>query len=219
MLNDFINDFKTSKFYDLLFSGYDVVMIYVAGSQLYGARDDRSDYDLIVLVNGDCMNEPNEYLTYKGKKVHWYWRNVDTFIETGGTYPMRYYGNVLFGYICEDCIIYKNEKYTDRINQLLERKHEIGLNGAKLFYESQKQLVESICKKSRIDESDYTKFLGHLCVTSYYVLNEPIDKELVLKAKRIRWQPVDEDTKWKIIERLRLLKDFMETKTPQTQVL
>ena len=211
MLNDFIKDFKASRFYGLLFSGYDVVMIYVAGSQLYGARDDRSDYDLIVLVNGDCKDEPNEYLTYKDKKVHWYWRNVDTFIETGGTYPMRYYGNVLFGYICNDCIIYENEKYTDRINQLLEHKHEIGLNGAKLFYESQKQLVESICKKSRIDESDYTKFLGHLCVASYYVLNEPVDPSVVLPAKRIRWQQVSDEIKAKIIERLRLLKNFIES--------
>lgn len=218
MLNDFIKDFKASKFYVLLFGGYDVAMIYVAGSQLYGARDDRSDYDLVVLVNGDCRNEPNEYLTYKGKKVHWYWRNIDTFTETENTYPIRYYGNLLFGYISDDCIIYKNEKYANKINYLLEHKHEIALNGAKLFYESQVRLIEEICRKSRIDENNYTKLLGHLCVTSYYVLNEPIDASVVLPAKRIRWQPVDEDTKGKIIERLRLLKDFIETKSQQTQV-
>lgn len=218
MLNDFIKDFKTSRFYDLLFGGYDVAMIYVAGSQLYGARDDRSDYDLIVLVNGDCRYEPNEYLTYNGKKVHWYWLNIDTFIETGNSYPMQYYGNLLFGYVSDDYIIYKNEKYTDKINYLLEHKHEIALKGAEEFYKTQERLVEEICRKSRIDENNYTKLLGHLCVTSYYVLNEPIDFDVVLPAKRIRWQPVDEDTKRKIIERLRLLKDFMETKTPQTQV-
>lgn len=211
MLNDFIKDFKKSRFYDLPFSGYDVAMIYVAGSQLYGARDDRSDYDLIVLVHGDCRNEPNEYLTYKGKKVHWYWRNIDTFIETGNTYSMRYYGNLLFGYISDDCIIYKNEKYADKINYLLEHKHEIALNGAKLFYESQKRLVESICEKSRIDEQDYTKYLGHLCVTSYYVLGETIDNEIVLNAKRIRWQAVSDEIKTKIIERLRLLKKWATT--------
>lgn len=140
-------------------------------------------------------------------------------MENGNTYPARYYGNLLFGYIHDDCIIYKNEKYADKINDLLNNKRDIAINGAKLFYNAMKPLVERICEKSRIDEFDYTKYLGHLCVTSYYVLNEPIDKELVLKAKRIRWQPVDEDTKGKIIERLRLLKDFMETKTPQTQVL
>ena len=211
MLNDFIKDFKTSRFYDLPFSGYDVAMIYVAGSQLYGVRDDRSDYDLIVLVNGDCRNEPNEYLTYKGKKVHWYWRNIDTFIETGNTYSMRYYGNLLFGYISDGCIIYKNERYADKINYLLEHKHEIALNGAKLFYESQKRLVESICEKSRIDEQDYTKYLGHLCVTSYYVLGETIDNEIVLNAKRIRWQAVSDEIKTKIIGRLRLLKKWATT--------
>ena len=93
---------------------------------------------------------------------------------------------------------------------MFTRKNEIALSGAKLFYASQQQLVESICEKSRIDESDYTKFLGHLCVTSYYVLNEPIDKELVLKAKRIRWQPVTEEDKQKIIQRLLLLKNWAE---------
>lgn len=218
MINEFFYELRNSKFYENLFGSYDVVMIYVAGSQLYGARDERSDYDLIVLVNGDCRNEPNEYLTYKGKKAHWYWRNINTFIEIGNTYAMRYYGNVLFGYICEDCIIYKNEKYADKINDLLNNKQDIAINGAKLFYNAMKPLVERICEKSRIDEFDYTKYLGHLCVTSYYVLNEPIDCDVVLPAKRIRWQPVDEDTKGKIIERLRLLKDFIETKSQQIQV-
>ena len=211
MINEFSYELRNSKFYENLFGSYDVVMIYVAGSQLYGARDERSDYDLIVLVNGDCRNEPNEYITYKGKKVHWYWRNINTFIEIGNTYAMRYYGNVLFGYICEDCIIYKNEKYADKINGLLNNKRDIAINGAKLFYNAMKPLVERICEKSRIDEFDYTKYLGHLCVTSYYVLNEPIDCDVVLPAKRIRWQPVDEDTKTKIIERLRLLKEWYDT--------
>lgn len=218
MINEFSYELRNSKFYENLFGSYDVVMIYVAGSQLYGARDERSDYDLIVLVNGDCRNEPNEYITYKGKKVHWYWRNINTFVEIGNTYAMRYYGNVLFGYICDDCIIYKNEKYADKINDLLNNKRDIAINGAKLFYNAMKPLVERICEKSRIDEFDYTKYLGHLCVTSYYVLNEPIDCDVVLPAKRIRWQPVDEDTKGKIIERLRLLKDFIETKSQQNQV-
>lgn len=211
MNSDFAIEFQNSAFYHKLFDDQDVVMIYIAGSRICNVVDKRSDYDLIVLTNNEDQDNPSEFLMYKDKKVHWYWRNIDTFIETGGTYPMRYYGNVLFGYICDDCIIYKNEKYTDRINQLLEHKHEIGLNGAKLFYESQKQLVESICKKSRIDESDYTKFLGHLCVTSYYVLNEPVDQSVVLPAKRIRWQPVSDEIKSKIIERLRLLKNFIES--------
>lgn len=211
MINEFSYELRNSKFYENLFGSYDVVMIYVAGSQLYGARDERSDYDLIVLVNGDCRNEPNEYITYKGKKVHWYWRNINTFVEIGNTYAMRYYGNVLFGYICEDCIIYKNEKYADKINDLLNNKRDIAINGAKLFYNAMKPLVERICEKLRIDEFDYTKYLGHLCVTSYYVLNEPIDCDVVLPAKRIRWQPVDEDTKTKIIERLRLLKEWYDT--------
>ena len=219
MNDEFIADLTNSKFYQMLFDGKDVVMIYIAGSRIYNVLDDRSDYDIVVITNKDDQDYPNEYLTYKGKKVHWYWRNIDNFIETGKTYTMRYYGNVLFGYIRDDCIVYKNEAYSDKIKDLLARKKEIASNGVQLFYASQKQLVESICEKSRIDESDYTKFLGHLCVTSYYVLNEPVDPSVVLPAKRIRWQPVDEDTKGKIIERLRLLKDFIETKTPQTQVL
>ena len=128
-------------------------------------------------------------------------------------------GQIVYNETDDSYFIYKNEKYADQINFLLSHKHEIALKGAEEFYKTQERLVEEICRKSRIDENNYTKFLGHLCVTSYYVLNEPIDASVVLPAKRIRWQPVDEDTKGKIIERLRLLKDFMETKTSQTQVL
>lgn len=219
MNDEFIADLTNSKFYRMLFDGKDVVMIYIAGSRLYNVLDGRSDYDIVVLINGDSEHNSNEFLMYKGRKVHWYWRNVETLIKEKNTYSIWCYGSVLFGYISDDCIIYKNEKYADQINFLLSHKHEIALKGAEEFYKTQERLVEEICRKSRIDENNYTKFLGHLCVTSYYVLNEPIDASVVLPAKRIRWQPVDEDTKGKIIERLRLLKDFMGTKTSQTQVL
>lgn len=211
MISEFSDELRNSKFYENLFGGYNVVMIYVAGSQLYGVKDDRSDYDLIVLVDGDCIYEPNEYLMYKDKKVHWYWRNINDFVVNGNAWAMLCYGNLLFGYICDDCIIYKNEKYTDKINDLLNNKRDIAINGAKLFCSAMKPLVERICEKSRIDEFDYTKYLGHLCVTSYYVLDEPIDCSVVLPAKRIRWQPVDDDTKAKIVERLRLLKEWYDT--------
>lgn len=211
MNSDFATEFQNSALYHKLFDDQDVVMIYIAGSRICNVVDKRSDYDLIVLTNNEDQDNPSEFLMYKDKKVHWYWRNVDTFIETGGTYPMRYYGNLLFGYICDDCIIYKNEKYADKIADLLNNKRDIAINGAKLFYNAMKPLVERICEKSRIDEFDYTKYLGHLCVTSYYVLNEPIDCDVVLPAKRIRWQPVSDDTKTKIIDRLRLLKEWYDT--------
>lgn len=218
MDNEFATEFQNSAFYHILFDNQDVVMIYVAGSRICNVIDERSDYDLIVLTNNEDDDNPNIFLMWKGRKIHWYWRNIDTFMENGNTYPARYYGNLLFGYIHDDCIIYKNEKYADKINDLLNNKRDIAINGAKLFYNAMKPLVERICEKSRIDEFDYTKYLGHLCVTSYYVLNEPIDCDVVLPAKRIRWQPVDEDTNGKIIERLRLLKDFIETKSQQIQV-
>lgn len=210
MDNTFVVELQNSVFYYKLFDNQDVVMIYVAGSRLCDATDDRSDYDLIVLVNGEDQDNPSEFLMYKGRKVHWYWRNVETLINAKNAYPMWCYGSVLFGYICNDCIIYKNEKYADQINFLLSHKHGIALKGAEEFYKTQERLIEEICSKLRIDEKNYTKFLGHLCVTSYYVLNEPIDKELVLKAKRIRWQPVTEEDKQKIIQRLLLLKSWIE---------
>lgn len=205
----FIQDLQKSKFFNFLLDKKDVVMIYLAGSRLYGALDERSDYDIIVVVNGEnqCMN--SKFLTYNGLKVHWYWRNIETLKNSDTSAAMNCYGSVLFGFLGEENIIYKNEAHIDQVNNLLSSKQDIALIGVKAFYKTQEQLVETICSKQRIDESDYTKFLGHLCVSSYYVLRESIDEELVLKAKRIRWQPITDEDKQKIIQRLLLLKDWI----------
>lgn len=206
----FIQDLQKSKFFNLLFDGKDVVMIYLAGSRLYGALDERSDYDIIVVVNGENQCVSSKFLTYNGLKVHWYWRNIETLKNSDTSVAMNCYGSMLFGLLSEENIIYKNEAHMVQVNDLLLNKQDIALMGVKAFYKTQEQLVETICSKQQINESDYTKFLGHLCVCSYYVLGEPIDEELVLKAKRIRWQPVTDEDKQKIIQRLLLLKNWVE---------
>lgn len=217
MLSDFITDLKASKFYDLLFDGYNVVMIYVAGSNLYCATDDRSDYDLIVIVDGEGSEYPNQYLTYDGAKVHWYWRNIDEFIESGNTYPMRYYGNVLFGYITDNNIIYRNDDYAEVIDNLITHKHQIGVNGARLFYNAMTPLINSVLDDECINKVNYTKHLGHLCVTSFFVLDEPIDKELVCNIKRIRWQPCEDCYKEQAVERLKMLRAYMESEINEVE--
>ena len=46
-----MNEFKESEYYKRIFKNHKVVILYVSGSRLYGITDERSDYDLIAIVD------------------------------------------------------------------------------------------------------------------------------------------------------------------------
>ena len=56
----------------------------------------------------------------------------------------------------------------------------------------------------------FPKYLYHLCTSSYYLLEEEINKDFLRELKRIREQPVTEEYKQLAIKRLKLYKDYIE---------
>lgn len=207
----FISDFKQSNYFNRLFVNHNVIMIYLSGSRLSEIIDNRSDYDLMVIVEDtDDVNPPYEFLTYEDKKVHWYYRRISEFIETeNSNETMKCFGNVLFANIKEDKIIYENKDYEEQIEVLKKNSSKIGILGCYTLHNTQKSLIEDILKEGNILEKHHTKFLYYLCYSYCLLTNETINTDFISKIKRIRWQPVSQDYKDLAVTKLTQLKTYI----------
>ena len=204
MLSNFIEELKISKYLSNILSQHKVILLYVSGSRIIDTTDDRSDYDLVAVVDETCQSEKEDYLTYKGIKVHWYYNPISNFIAAQGT-GLRSCGAVLFANISEDKIIYANPNYEAVWRLLLSNKNYIAMNGVYEVGKKYSQLISSIAEDGVISVNNYTKILSHLCVASLFVTGMPLDsyaKSMICQIKRIRWQSVSEEAKTWCVEKI-----------------
>ena len=207
-----MNEFKESEYYQRIFKNHKVVILYVSGSRLCGITDERSDYDLIAIVDEDIPETyPNEFIMYEDSiKIHWYYRSLKTFkdLSVNGT-NLNIIGGIQFRNLNSDAILYQNKEYESQINELLSEKNVISNNSCKALYNRLKELVDSIISDNAISERNYTKMIYHLCLASYYLNGDEPDISFLKKIKRIRWQPVPDEYKILAVERLKILKSLM----------
>ena len=207
-----MNEFKESEYYQRIFKNHKVVILYVSGSRLCGITDERSDYDLIAIVDEDITETyPNEFIMYEDSiKIHWYYRSLKTFkdLSVNGT-NLNIVGGIQFRNLNSDTILYQNKEYESKINELLSEKNVISNNSWKALYNRLKELVDSIISDNAISEKNYTKMIYHLCLASYYLNGDEPDISFLKKIKRIRWQPVSDEYKILAVERIKILKSLM----------
>lgn len=213
MLSNFIEDLKQSKFYNSIIDKHKVILMFISGSRIIGVTDERSDYDIIVVVDDNQEVSTQEYLIYNGVKVHWYYIPLAQFITANSRESLRCYGKVLFANIRDDVIIYSNPDYEDVTKLLLDNKNAIAANGANKTYRTYSNLIRSILEAGAILPQHHTKFLSHLCVVSLAITGEKLTDEtrsLLRQLKRIRWQPVSDEAKAWCVVRLTLLNRIMK---------
>lgn len=207
-----IKSLMQSSYYSKLFDGYNVVFIYVTGSRLTGCTDDHSDYDLIVVADNDFNEQhPNEFLIWRGKKVHWYFRPMSKFIKTPeNVSPQQYIGLMEFALFSDDCVIYENPAYKAYMDKLRAMKNQISVIGSMQLYNRLSDMVNTIIEKRAIPVELRSKYIGHLVLESFILLGEEIDTVSVCRIKRMRWQGLTEADEQFAVYRLRLLKAFIE---------
>lgn len=214
MSRKFINDLKNSSYYDIIFNNHDVMMIYIGGSRMIGCIDERSDYDLVVVISDKDDNKtPDEFLMYNGVKVHWDYRRISEFIEPMNRNTMGQFNGIVFNKICSEVIIYENPKYTKIIDYLKRVRDIIAKISTYNLYTNQKSLVESILTSGSVNEKHHTKFLYCLGYASYYIMGETPNLEFLNSIKRIRWKPVSDEYKKLLVERLGYLGAFVNQNT------
>lgn len=213
-MTEFIKAFKDTSYYQKLFDSHEVLGIYLAGSMCTGVTDERSDYDItIITLDGEDYIDASkyEYLMYKDKKVHWYYRSIKNLFDGKHSDSKVYVGTMLLRNIREDLIIYENPKYSDMLHKLYDIKDRLSDLGMYRLYEVWKDYVDDVLNEGKVLEKHHTKYLYHLCLASYYLMGEEPDKDFLRKIKRIRWQPVSDEYKSLAVERLRVYKDYIES--------
>lgn len=208
MLNEFINDLKSSPYYNRLFAGHDVILISMYGSRPLDIVDSKSDYDLVVITSDfEEPVSPEEFLTYSGIKVHWYYKPLSSIIDARRK-TLSYFGAMQLAFMTDDIILYENPAYARVIRFLKNRKDIIGRINAYNLINAKQGLIDSVLAEGTITEHNYTKFLYHLCYTSYYLYGEVPNKDFLIEIKRIGELPVRDEYKNLAVTRLTMLQNY-----------
>lgn len=208
MLNEFINDLKSSPYYNRLFTGHDVILISMYGSRPLDIVDSKSDYDLVVITSDfEEPFSPEEFLTYNGIKVHWYYKPLSSIIDARRK-THSYFGAMQLAFMTDDIILYENPAYARVIRFLKNRKDIIGRINAYNLINAKQGLIDSVLAEGTITEHNYTKFLYHLCYTSYYLYGEVPNKNFLIEIKRIGELPVRDEYKNLAVTRLTMLQNY-----------
>lgn len=204
MLNEFISDFRNTKYYQQILDNNKVILMYVSGSRVLGITDERSDYDIVVVVDDTIDSSSKSMLTYEGVRVHWYFRPLAEFICGYGC-GLSSFGAVLFGMLTNEKVIYANPDYDAVCNLIMSNRKFIAWNGLHYVVDRYSDLVDSVTEDGVILPKNYTKILCHLCVSSCYALKHQLTEEekgYLLQIKRIRWQPVSDEAKAWCVDRI-----------------
>ena len=209
---DFINKLKRSKFFDLMFDKPEVVLIVLCGSRITGVIDNHSDYDITVLTTNENL-EPSDYrLGYNGKEVHWYYQNIYKFVSNDETKPTMFFlCPLLMGCLRSEYVIYTNPKYHEVLDYLLSVQTQLQEIGGRMLYKKCLSYITLPLKDNHIDKKYYTKFWGQLVLASYVLKKEKINKSLVLAAKRIKYKEMTDGVMNSVIERVRILEQYVKT--------
>lgn len=210
MTEQFINDLKLSPYYERLFNGHEVVMIFLTGSRLIDMSDGRSDFDLMVLTNDEKREEyVSEFLTYYSKKVHWHYVPITKLIANEDGNLLTCNGEVEFVGLNDQKIVYANPKYAKVISFLQDNKETVALVGAYGLVHFHDNLISRILSANEIKTEDHCKYIYHLCFASYVLLAEIPNRDFLKEIKRIRWRTISDEYKNLAIERIRLLYNYV----------
>lgn len=212
-MQTFIEAFRQTSYYHTIIQKENVVAVYIAGSRAFDIVDERSDYDLqVITMDGEYEDVSKKYyLTWRGVKVHWYTVPIPELTKYGHYDSMRYVGINALRHYRPELVIYENPKYADILQAIYDHRDEISNIGIYYFYYYAKSYIDRILDAGEILECHHSKRIYHLCIASYLITGDEMDKDFLLSIKRIRWQPVPEEYKRLAVERLRKLKECIES--------
>lgn len=208
---EFVTKLQNSAFLNLLFDKPEVILVVLCGSRITGIVDDHSDYDITILTTNENCEESDYRLRYNERDVHWYYHNINKFVYTNLSEPaMNFLCLFLLGFITEDYIIYRNPKYEKMIEGIFSVKKQLRELGARMFYTKCKEIISTPLKDNKIEKKYFSKFWGHLVCMYYALTNQPINAELVLAAKRMRYRELNPQQEVDIIKCVKKVKEYME---------
>lgn len=212
-MQEFITKFKQTSYYRNLFDINDeILLIYIGGSRCRGLVHDFSDYDIdIITLNGTYTNMYwQHHLVYNNKKVHWYYCPLQWYFSINCSNLFDYSGILALRELSEAKILYKNPKYEKVLDELYKIREELIVPVCYRIFDIKKDYVTTLLNTGRplkhVDNPMY-----FLTLTSYYLLNDPFDKEFLKTIKLINdFDSLADEYRQRIIKRLTLCKNYIE---------
>lgn len=192
-LNTFITDFKTSGIVEQICKDYEVIMIWISGSQISGLVDDYSDYDIGILVADDVsfsktVKTPVFYKYKKdSKNVQCIFNNLQDIYSKPSKERLavfHYLGWAQFRLFSEEHIIYRNNKYTAIINTLIKNKIEISDIAIYAFLNLLQENILRITTPEDIKKVYWGKMLSHILWAVNILNNNDQEFSKITKLKR-----------------------------------
>lgn len=214
-MDDFISKFKQTSYYKDLFNiKEEILFIFLSGSRCRNLMHDFSDYDIgIVTLNGECRNMYWQcYVKYDNNKVHWYYCPIKWLFSAECTNIYDYTGILALRELSDNIILYKNPKYESVIEELYKLRKELLVPICYQIFEFRKDFITEILSKGILQKHiRLSKNLYFLCLTSYYLFNEPFEIDFLKTIKLSKYHgAISDEYKQKIIERLSLAKNYIE---------
>lgn len=209
--NNFIKDLKNTSYYKDLILNPKVIMIYLGGSYCNGMASLNSDYDLTVIVDDSKAVDVSKsiYLTYKGKKVHWYYFPIKDFI-TCSLKEIWLLGTIYFRNFTNDLIIYTNNSYLSLISDLVSVKNKISTFAIYKLFATKKFEIKSILNQiNNFDIKTFSKTIYHFCLCACYLTNTTLDKNILLNIKE-NYYNLDNKLQQIVVEYLTLGLNYID---------
>ena len=211
MNDNFIQDFKNSKYFNTFFSNPNIIMAFLAGSRSTCLENDYSDYDVVIIYKTGASN-PNKglYLKYNNKLVHFYYRPLASFL--GNYYTATGSLVSLFQFIetTKLSILYVNDKYKQLVKKLFEKQFSLARIAQLKFAKNYEELITAVANTQTILLENYSKIIYHLVYISNKLSHVQNPKQLMLAIKHCTQTGLSEEEHDYVVERLTNLRYFID---------
>ncbi len=163
--NKYINSILNLPYIKELNKDNKIMCIKIDGSRASGLENEKSDYDLTVLLDQDVKNTDREFrLRYfiNGRKTHFYLQGKDWFIANYDDF-LSYYIFLIGGLLqhvnfSTNNIIYLNPIYEEQVQKILKNKNLFYLQGIYEVYKNKDIINDLYFNKENIRKDLYPFF-------------------------------------------------------------
>lgn len=207
-IKNFIQDFKSTSYYEYIYKKPGVIMSYVAGSRLNNAASLLSDFDIIIITADNAKIEDTG-IRFKYKDiytVHFYYHTVSSFLANTYTMADNLYGLMQMHNLDRSLLIYENLEYSSFIDRFFEKKLVVSKLAMLKYIKSFDRILADVYDTHTLATKYYHKYLYHLCKCYYVIARLEQDTALLLQAKYSAHEGLSEENIEKIIKILQTLK-------------
>ena len=210
---EILTKIKESKFWNILMSKHDVLLMHIIGSNLTGLLDEKSDLDILVICSDISQNHWEDVyrFDYKGCPVHLCYHQISSYLQVTPCIQLNQLHGVTCQYLKKDHFIYIKPGCEKLVDKLLEMQKELSIVGCNYFIYCGKDLIHEWMNTQLLDDSKYCKWLHHILLCWDILENANTDVSFLTRIKRIKYTGISEEDRSRCIEKLKYVSDYLTT--------